>query len=88
MVSASQDYQNLAKAMKESDDGLKITSIQSLESNRTSKYSFPFPENYPIAYFYKKINEFKRAKMPFTQLTYSYQKDGSEKTLSVVLPNR
>lgn len=88
LLNTNVDYQKLITAINEADDGLRILGIQSLEANRTVKYNFQFPPNWSIAFFYKKLNEFKRCKLPFTQLTYSYEKDGQVKNLQITIPNR
>jgi hypothetical protein len=82
------EYLKVGNAMSEADDGLQICSLQSIEADGSAKYTFVFPEDWNIAFTYKKINEFKRAKMPFTQITYKYHVGGKEKTFQARLSNR
>lgn len=85
---ANPEYVKVGNAMKSADDGLKIISLQSLEENGNVKYNFVFPDDWNIAYTYKKMDEFKRAKMPVTQITYKYSVDGKEEVLQARLGNR
>jgi len=87
-VQGNQEYLKLNEAIAKADDGLKIERIQSVEADGNIKYTFDFPTNWSIDFFYKKMDEFKRAKMPITQMTYTYKTGGNEEIITVSLPNR
>jgi hypothetical protein len=55
---------------------------------QTGQYSFDFPDNFPIKFCYKKLQEFKSARFDTTKITFKVR-DGDKETLeSVTLPNR
>jgi hypothetical protein len=55
---------------------------------KTGQYDFTFPDNYPLSFYYKKLQEFKTSRFPTTEITLRYKENGKEEMQTVSLPNR
>jgi hypothetical protein len=78
-------FSMLQSILAENNKGVVLKKINGITTTGEKKFSFEFPEYYPLRFFYAKINEFKRSTLPMVEFSIENPK---EKTIqSIVIKN-
>jgi len=62
-------FTTLQSILSKAEKGVRLKKICGLLASGERKYSFDFPADYPLKFYYAKLNEFKRSTLPMVEFT-------------------
>jgi len=71
-------WQKLAQALQKSQGLVTLLRISVLDGDE-EKHPFDFPDNFPLNFAFRKLQEFKQTRFKIIKLQYSYREVGSDK---------